>query len=421
MALADYLNIDLSHQSPIAQDLFARVEREGQRGSLNLTGDGDAGALSANLTPEMSSWLGTHIAHRRQVALTDIEAVARRIRGGGNVEGVVHEIEEDKLRREYASRRADLRRQFYDRHRERIESLGRLQDDYDGMREAEGGRDAVVPSRLIEFGVPLLVAIPEGFMNFASFAALTGLGIAGLGMTIVVGLGIGIAAWLAGRFLKAWQFYMRADDDDQQQRGIRMISLSSALLTVSLAVAGYARYRTVAEKALKQILLGLDPPNPVSSTALLLTGNLLVFFVGAAITYIIHDENPLFAARYAKLNEAQEKFDGIERRELTAKLEEASRGHKQKIDALHKRTRSMATQPDYAAVKEDMGRLESKDHEVIGLLQSYRGHLVCALEDRNPPFVFNATLAERQSGHGGSMIGLSDFAAQELRLYRGSR
>lgn len=258
-------------------------------------------------------------------------------------------------------------------------------------------------------------------MNYRSFADLTGLGVAGLGLTIVVGAGIGLAAWLAGRFWKAWQYYMRADDDDQKQRGLRMIGLAAVLLAVTLTVVGYARYRTVAQKALEQMLLGLTPGNPVTATVLLLAGNLLVFFVGFAITYAIHDENPEFADRSKKLGEAQRRFDAIERRELTAKLEEAARGYRQKVDRLHKRSQGMARQPGYAEVREQFGRLDAKDHEVVGLLQSYRGYLVSHLEGRDPPFVFNASLAERQSGHGESMVGLSDFNSQELRLYRGGR
>lgn len=421
MALDEYLGLDLTHQSSIAQDLFSRAERESRRSSLNLTGDGDAGAVSANLTPEMSSWLGAYVGHRRHAALSAIENSARDVRGAGGLEGVCVEIEEDRLKRDRNTRRTDEARGFYERHQDRIDGLNALQGEYDALREAEGDRDAQVPSRWVEFGLPLMVAIPEGFMNYASFLALTGLGVAGLGMTIVVGLGIGIAAWLAGRFWKAWQFYMRADDDDQQQRGLRMIWIGSSLLTISLAVVGYARYRTVAEKALREIVLGLEPSDPITSTALLLTGNLLVFFVGAAITYIIHDENPLFAQRATRLERDRAAFENIKKRELTGKLEEIEKGYRQRLAGLHKRLPSLATQSEYAKVKEGMGRLSAKDHEVVGLLQSYRGQLVDAIEPRAPDFRFNPGIIERQGGAIGGTIGLAEFAALPLHLYRGVR
>ena len=228
--LRAYLDLDLAFDAKVATDLTARVEREAKRGSLSLTGDGDAGAISANLTPEMQSWLGTHVGGKRQAALTAIAAAARQIRGDGKTEGIVADIEEDKLKRECTQRQTDETRRFYDRHKDRIDTLNKLKGEYDAQRADLGDRDAVVPSLMADWGLPLLVAVPEGFMNYGSFVSLAGLGVAGLGLTIVAGIAIGVSAWLAGRFWKAWQFYMRADDDDQQQRGLRMIGLGDRVV-----------------------------------------------------------------------------------------------------------------------------------------------------------------------------------------------
>lgn len=421
MSLMTYLNLDLAHSSPAAADLFARAEREGSRGAINLTGDGDDGAASANLTPEMSAWLGAHVGHRRAAALSAIEGAARNIRDRGNAPGIIAEVEEDRLKRACASRRADVTREFYDHHRSDIDAMNQLRDEYDRQRVDEGNRDAKVPSPLLDYSLPLLVAVPEGFMNFGSFVALSGLGIAGLGLTAVVGAGIGLAAWLAGRFWKAYHFYMRADDDEQQQRGWRMLWIASSLLSVSLTVVGYARFRTVAEKAEREVLLGIDPSNPVTATALLLTGNLLVFFVGATITYIIHDENPLFADRAHKLAGAAEKFDKQKKQELDDKVAEIERRYRQDREKMLKRAGLMTSNPAFAPVSEDIGRLSAKDHEVIGLLTTYRNRLVDVIEPRNPDFRFSASAAERQTGTVSGTIGLSEFTVQPLHLYRGAK
>lgn len=419
--LRSYLDLDLAFDSKVARDLVDRVDREAKRGSLSLTGDGDAGAISANLTPEMQAWLGTHIGGKRQAALTAIEATARQIRGEGNTEGIVAEIEEDRLKRDCTQRQGDETRRFYDGHKDGIDKLNRLQGEYDAHREDLGDRDAIVPSRIVEWGLPLLVAVPEGFMNYGSFVSLAGLGVAGLGLTIVAGIAIGVSAWLAGRFWKAWQFYMRADDDDQQQRGLRMIGLATVLLTVALGFVGYARYKTVAEKALEMTVLGLPPPNPVISTILLLTGNLLVFFIGAAITYILHDEDPLFADRAAKLEKHRARFEDSKRRDLNRKLAEITKGHQQKVDRMRLRAEKMRRKSEYDAVVEDMGQLSAKDHEVVGLLQSYRTHLINEIELRDPNYRINPSTRERQSGSATGTIGLAEFAALPLHLYRGVR
>jgi hypothetical protein len=419
--LQTYLALDLAHDGAIAKDLFARIDREAQRSTMKLTGDGDRGAPSPNLTPEMLAWVGAHIGSRRQTALAAIEAAARQIRGEGNTEGIVAEIESDRLKRDRTERESEETHAFYERRKDQIDKLNRLEGEYNAQREDLGDRDAIVPPLLVEWGLPMLVAVPEGFMNYGSFVSLAGLGIAGLGLTIVAGVAIGVSAWLAGRFWKAWHFYMRADDDDQQKRGLRMIGLATVLLVVALGFVGYARYKTVAEKALEMAVLGLPPPNPALQTALLLTGNLLVFFIGAAITYILHDEDPLFAERAAKLARQRAGFESARARELDRKVAEIKRGHRQKHDAMMKRAERMRRSKDYDAVAEDMGRLTAKDQEVVGLLQSYRGQLVNEIEKRGGTCSFSPTTQERQTGNSTNTIDLDDFAALELHLYRGIR
>ena len=419
--LDNYLGIDLAHDALIARDLFARIDREAQRSSIKLTGDGDRGAPSPNLTREMLSWLSASIGGKRQTALAAIEAAARQIRDVGNTEGIVAEIEEDRLKRDRHARETEETRAFYERRKDQIDKLNRLESEYNAQREDLGDRDAIVPPLLVEWGLPLLVAVPEGFMNYGSFVSLAGLGVAGLGLTIVAGVAIGVAAWLAGRFWKAWHFFMRADDDDQQKRGLRMIGLATVLLVVALGFVGYARYKTVAEKALEMAVLGLPPPNPALQTVLLLTGNLLVFFIGAAITYILHDEDPLFAERAAKLSKHRAGFESVKGRELDRKIAEIRRGFRQKYDLMMKRAERMRRSKDYDVVAEDMGKLKAKDQEVVGLLQSYRAQLVNEIEQRGATCTFTPSTQERQAGNATSTIDLNDFAAMELHLYRGVR
>ena len=150
-------------------------------------------------------------------------------------------------------------------------------------------------------------------------------------------------------------------------------------------------------------------------------GNLLVFFIGAALTYIIHDEDPLFAERAAKLEKHRARFDEAKRRELDRKITDILKGHQQKVDRMKLRAEGMRRKPEYDAVVEDMGRLSAKDHEVVGLLQSYRTQLINKIEERDPKFRINASARERQTGSASGTIDLGEFAALDLHLYRGVR
>jgi hypothetical protein len=413
-----YINLDLSPSSDVAEDLLNRVAQEARRPTLSLSGDGVAGALSANLTPAMSAWLGKCIAPARQAAITAIESAAYRIRLPGNTQGVVAEIEDDRLKRVHNSGRSEKIARFYEKHQSAIDQMNTLQREYDALRAEEGNRDALTPSRAKDLGLIVLIAIPEGFINYSSFFLWTKLGVVALGMTLVVALAIGLASFLTGRFWKAYSYYMPPDDPELKRKGYRLIGIAGSLLSVSLTFVGVARYRTVLEQYIQAVILGLPPPNVYTQTASLLVGNFLIFMIGAAITYWIHDENPRFAEKALDLAKCRTAFENAKTKDLQAKLAGIEEAYRQNKNKMLKRARLMDSQSDYENVADAMGRVAAKDEEVLGLLQDYRCQLVDALEQRDPDFRFAAAGVDRQTGNVTPVIGLSEFSAMPLYLYR---
>ena len=63
-----------------------------------------------------------------------------------------------------------------------------------------------------------------------------------LGITILVGVAIAVAAHLIGSYAKQFNFYSRPDDEGIQGDGFRKWSIGSALLTAALAAVASARY-----------------------------------------------------------------------------------------------------------------------------------------------------------------------------------
>lgn len=417
MPIKNYLDLDLSSSGRLADDLFQRVERESSGRNISLTGDGQAGAMSANLTPEMNAWLSTHVGRLRANALNAVQGAAKRIRLSGGVEGFVEDFERDAIGRERAVRKAQETATFYERHQTKLDRLETAENEYLALRTLLGGRDAQIPSKFVVYGVPAIIMIPEFFMNYGSFLKLSGVPAVAAGLSLVVALAVAVASYMTGVFLKAYHFYMRPDDAEQRAKGIRMVAIALALLVISLIAVGYARYSTVLAQIEAALVLGMTPPNVMAQTAGLLAGNLIVFAVGAAITYLQHDENPEYALKAEKYFWLKKEVDGLRQKQLIAKLEDIDRSAKRRIDELGKRAGLMRSEPDYVAIVHDAGQITSKDAEVVGLLRAYQNHLVDRIAMRDPDFRFTGPAVDRNGGTTET-VSPNDFAARSIHLYR---
>lgn len=407
MPLAAYQALDTKLDTAVTDRLFARLDDEAVAPSLKLTGDGDQGTISANLTPAMNAWLNAEVAPARRSALNSIESAAAQIPLKGGVNGVVYDIEDDKLKRHRNERRAEVHKTFHDRHGAEIEDLKEVENEYFRMRTYEGNREPRNPGRLVDLLIPLAIMIPEGFMNYKFFFEYIELGIVALGSTIVVGLGIGWAAYLVGRFWKAYHFYMQPDDEKQRAEGIRMISIALTLLIISLVAVGAVRYFGIARQIPNIIALGGIPPNSLVQTGVLLFGNLLVFGLGAAITYWLHDRNPNYAEKAEVYSRQKEKVDRLRKKELVDKLSQIDVAYKQSTERMKGQADLMNGLPGYVQIKEQIGALSAKDNEVLSVLQEYRGRLCAKLPADKDIFL-----------ETGQSVDVPGFAALPIYLYR---
>lgn len=408
MSLTEYQALDLRADSPKASKLFKALEHEEGAGPLRLTGDGDAGALSANLTPIMSSWLNSEIAPVRSAAINSIETEAKKFLLSGGVPGIAAEIEGDKLKRHRAQRRADESVKFYRENKSTLDELAETKNDFLVMKSREGGRDPLTPSIVVDLLVIAAILIPESFMNYQSFLDYIGLGVVALGTTLVVGAGFGVSGYLAGRFWKAFHFYMPPDNRAQRQKGVRMIAIASLLLFVSLIAVGAVRYSGVMRQADELIALGQLPPNAVLQTGFLLFGNLLVFALGLALTFWLHDENPEFAAKAKKYQKQQAKLDQLRKKQLERTLNGIDEAYKQGLQKMQGQANLMPSMPGFSDVQEKIGVLNAKDNEVVALLQEYRTRLCSKISTEK--------LIIKESDE---YIDKSLFATLPVELYRG--
>lgn len=407
MPIEAYRALDVGMNSPATAALMSRIDEEAAAANLHLTGDGDAGAMSANLTPAMSAWLNTEVGPARGSAITAVKNAASQITMPGGVQGFVFEFERDRLRRERNTGKAEAQTRFYERFGAELDKQRDVEQQYEAMRFHEGGRNARNPGRLIDLLIPLAIMIPEGFMNYKFFLEYVGVGIVALGSTVVVGLAIGWAAFLAGRFLKAYNFYMGPNNDRMRAEGLRMITIALGLLTVALVAVGAVRYMGIVRDNVARVMLAQPPLEPFSQTGMLLFGNLVVFGLGMAITYWLHDRNPLFAEKAEENEKLSKKVAQLRKRELDDRLEQIDAAYTQNLERTQGQAQLLKTKPGYDEVARSVGLIADKDNAVLGVLQEYRSRLVRKMLPDMPIKL-----------EDGQTVRPAGFAALPIDLYR---
>lgn len=416
--LEHYLQLDLGTHSGAADDLYARASRESAHPDISLTGDGDAGAVCGHLTPNMSAWLGDHVLRARQNAVASVEALAGRMKLAGGVQGIVLGIEHDRLLRHRKQRETQEIRGFYEQNHSLLTEASQAEVEYLGLKAYEGGREALTPALWIDLAIPGAIMIPEFFMNYISFTKLAGVPAVGFGLSIVVALAVALSSFMAGTFIKAYSFYMHSDREQARSRGLRQVGIAAVMLLIALGAVAYARYHMVLDQWEAAKVIGLPLPNIPALTLGLLAGNLLVFSLGAGVTFMIHDENPDYAAKAKKHHQLRAKVDRIKQKQLERRLRAIRSAYHQGTERVDKMWRLMEIQPDCHLLHEKMAQIEGKDTEVIGLLNNYRSMLAEEITARDPDFAFKGPVTDRYSAQGSERISLAEFCALPLHLYR---
>ena len=418
-AVEHYLSLDLDHGagSPVAQALLDRAQQEAASTYLPLTAAGDEGALSAGLTPVMNGWLATHIAPTRASALAELESQARGIKIQNNVDGVLVEAEIDRAERHKAKRTQEIVGEFNRDNKHLLEEYAQTSTEYNRIRAEQGGRDAKIPNKWIEFGLLIpAVMIPEGMLNFESFrrAPIIQSDAMALGATLLVGIGIAAAAYCIGLYIRQFNYFSQPDDDQRRISGWPLYSFGSTALTVSLGSVAVARYYYLLPKIQEAVVLGGPVPNIPVSIGSLLFGNMICFLVGAIITFFLNDPHPDFAEKGAKLRKLGARIDRLKKARVTALLNQVNARAKLERESAKRRHDQMTGRPGFTQLRERLDRVSAKDAEVLGVLQAYR----IALARANPHLEFALHVQSADNADPTSRVSADAFTGMQMQLSR---
>ncbi len=208
-----------------------------------------------------------------------------------------------------ATRRRDDERAQIERQLESSHKYLQIRTDFEvaeqrwkGKSEEHGGREANLfgYSRLYLFLI-VLIGVAEWLINYDTFFLFTGIPAIAAGATLILGFLLAFAAHGFGLILKQWSYrFGRHRDQREQYSDWRLLGLSLTSLMVVLIAAGGSRYSAALNALTNEMqpnILGPDVVvaiDPLRDVMISLLANLGAWLLGVFISYVSHDNDPVY-------------------------------------------------------------------------------------------------------------------------------
>jgi hypothetical protein len=307
----------------------------------------------------------------------------------------------------------EKRHEENERFDEAKKNVIRLHEEYEVIRRAEGQREAKdFPTSLyaiLLFGV----GAAEWMINYETFLNFTEIPLMAAGATILIALAVAFSAHFHGMMLKGHQnFFDNHLDASKKKRNLRVFYIVTIMLVLAFFSIGAARYLLVANQV-SQLggssngLLGGEAItiNVGQIVTISMVINLFVWFVGAAISYAAHDENPEFTDKFRECKRAKQIFEPLriekesEIARIRARLEKEIKELRNTALAHEQETKPLADL--LSTITEKNSKMTSEINRLTNrLIRNYRTGLTDQVAVDNPELKFN---------NGGHLIDLEAY------------
>ncbi|MBY9068223.1 toll/interleukin-1 receptor domain-containing protein [Hyphomonas sp. WL0036] len=412
-AIATYLSLDIR---AAAEPLFSSARMESTFDRIALTSAYDEASVADGLTPAMSSWYATYVAPLRQPAILQAEQVSTEPTSANQLSGLLLPRKLDQLKYHLMARRKEIISRFRNENEALIREREEAQIEYERMRAEEFGRDAKVPNRYFVWGVLLpLIMLPQALLNFEIFRQVPFIGsnLQALGVTILVGVGLSVAANLVGRFVRQFNFYTRTDNN---YVGWPLWVLGTLLLALTLSIVGYARYYYSISTVEQSVIQGWTLSNLILQVASFLMGNIVVFFLGVGINFMLYDKNPEFADAARKLRMRAKQFEKARHSAIIIPLTEADKAHDDREKAAINAELQMRMHPDYKRISALIAAIEAKDRVIQTVLVEYKSRLSKLVQQSQSKVRYEKYDLRRNPSGEPIQVSSADFMEMTPRL-----
>lgn len=260
----------------------------------------------------------------------------------------------------------------------------------------------------------ITIGAVEWMINYESFFAFYPVPAMAGGFTFAVALAVACASHWHGTGLKAQDHYFGfATLPADKSREIRAIVIVTIALVIAITYVGYARYSAavklvatftntsnsiISDVNLPQINIGQD-------VAASLAANLLVWFIGAALAYTVHDKDPNYTILLRQKKSAAKKYNQhrvvIDKQivQRQAQLNNQIQGLKNTAQVMKRQSQPIGDWLD-TVVEKTNKNYDNANLLVNRLIQNYRTTLCNLAAVDNPELKFN---------HGGRLISLEAY------------
>jgi hypothetical protein len=237
---------------------------------------------------------------------------------------------------------------------------------YTDMRAEMGGKPPVQSKFLLYVIAILLIGFIEWFINYSTFSSMYPPGIA-FGATIIIALSIALASHFHGALLKQrLSLFAKHRAPDFKLQVILVQAFFSLLVVAALIVVTITRYEILTESmaASGGISLPGQEQNESIFTAIFIfvLMNMIVWIIGVAISYFIHDSTPDYQEAFKDHQKSQSKFYSVDK----AFQKEMERIDAELKEDMLKLTNSYSSQlKDEDALKNKIEQLRDKESSII--------------------------------------------------------
>ncbi len=192
-----------------------------------------------------------------------------------------------------------------------------LKQNYTQMYNAEGQREAKNFSPLLYGLILILIGAVEWLINYSSFLEFYNVPAMAAGFTFAVSLAVACAShWHGSRLKGSSYFFGDHVEISEKNKEILAISFATAALLIAICYVGWVRYSwaidLLSQLGTSNTSIDQDTTLPTidvgNKVVVSLIANLLVWFIGAAFAYAVHDKNPRFTEKLREYNRANKEF-----------------------------------------------------------------------------------------------------------------
>jgi hypothetical protein len=295
------------------------------------------------------------------------------------------------------------------------EKQNRLKEAYESMSRAEGQREAKDFPPILYFTILIIIGAVEWMINYSSFLEFFSVPAMAAGFTFAVALAVACAShWHGTRLQGKGHYFGDHVELGEKKKEILAITIATAALIVAISYVGWIRYSwaidLVSQLGVNSgISIGqnnnLPTINVGQKVILSLAANLLVWFIGAALAYAVHDKNPAFTEKFREFKAANKHYLALrvkvdaEIHRLRALLEKDIAELKNTAQAKEQEARPLA---DMLTTKEEsVSKINAEaDRLANRLIRNYRTTLGDIAAVDNPALKFN---------QGGKIIDLESY------------